>query len=281
MKHGNSGQRKYILVQSVAVGATFRVVEPYPDITTGDQGNFYSTGYCLRKGGAWDTKYTVQNRGYLGFPVYRAAEALLNYMEASYERNGALDASAREYWKLLRQRALVSDDIDATIAATDMAKEAENDWAAYSGGKLIDKTLYNIRRERRCEYLSEGLRWDDLCRWRAMDQMIETPWIPQGFHLWNTPMTGWYDTAGGGTKLIYGTSSANVSSPADGEYLLPYRKKTTQLCYNGFVWKMAHYLDPIRIDQMLITSDDGSNVETSPIYQNPYWPTEPSMPAEK
>ena len=61
-----------------------------------------------------------------------------------------------------------------------MSKEAENDWGAYSGGKLIDATLYNIRRERRCEFMADGLRYMDLCRWRAMDQLIEQPYIPEG-----------------------------------------------------------------------------------------------------
>ena len=67
-------------------------------------------------------------------------------MEASYLLNGTLDATAREYWTVLRQRAGISTDFDKTIAATDMSKEAENDWGAYTGGSVIsDKTLYNIR----------------------------------------------------------------------------------------------------------------------------------------
>ena len=203
-------------------------------------------------------------------------------MEACYERIQTLDNTAREYWQLLRRRALVSDNIDATIAATDLNKEAENDWGAYSAGKILtDKTLYNIRRERRCEYISEGLRWMDLCRWRAMDQMTVTPYVPGGMHLWNTPMERWYDDSKGNTTLVYGTDKANVSSPNDSEYLLPYRKTANQLAYEGFVWKMAHYLDPIRIDQFQITSTDGKNIETSPIYQNPYWPTTADMAAEK
>ncbi len=152
--------------------------------------------HCV-KVALWDSKYLVQNKCFLGIPIYRASEALLNYMEASYEKNQTLDNTAREYWQLLRRRALVSENIDATIAATDMNKEAENDWGAYSAGKiLVDKTLYNIRRERRCEYISEGLRWMDLCRWRAMDQLMVKPYIPEGMHLWNTPMERWYDNSG-------------------------------------------------------------------------------------
>ena len=57
-----------------------------------------------------------------------------------------------------------------------------------------------------------------------------------------------------------------------------------QMCLNLLtvsICKMAHYLDPIRIDQFQITSTDGKTIETSPIYQNPYWPTTADMPAEK
>lgn len=275
--------QKNVLVESVTGLTNIWLDEPYPDITTGSLQYAYTTGYALRKGGAWDSKYLVQNKGYLGLVIYRSVEALLNYMEASYERNGTLDALAREYWQKLRSRALVSTDIDATIVATDMSKEAENDWGAYSAGQILtDKTLYNIRRERRCELLSEGFRWMDLCRWRAMDQMLTEPYIPEGFHLWNTPMQNWYNDNAGNTILIYGNDSkANVSSPDDSEYLRPYRKRSNQICHDGFVWKMAHYLEPIRIDQFLITSIDGRSVETSPIYQNPYWPVTADMPAEK
>ena len=77
-------------------------------------------------------------------------------MEASYERNGTLDGTATEYWKIIRRRSHVDEDFQKTIALTDMGKEAENDWGAYSGGKLIDATLYNIRRERRCEFMADG-----------------------------------------------------------------------------------------------------------------------------
>ncbi|MDR2775830.1 MAG: RagB/SusD family nutrient uptake outer membrane protein, partial [Tannerella sp.] len=252
--------------------------EPEPRITIGADQGHYTTGYALRKGGSFDIKFYVDmQRCYTGLVLYRAAEALLNYMEASYEKNGSLDASAREYWQLLRRRAHVSDNIDATIAATDMSKEAENDWGAYSGGQVLsDATLYNIRRERRCEYLSESIRYMDLCRWRAMDQMITSPYIPEGFHLWNTPMESWYDDL-----KADGSGSATVSSKTDSEYLRPYRRTSGQRCYDGFKWKMAHYLEPIMIKQFQLTAPDGQTVADSPIYQNPYWKTEANTPAER
>ena len=148
---------------------------------------------------------------------------------------------------------------------------------AYSAGVLLtDKTLYNIRRERRCELLAEGLRFMDLCRWRAMDQMINTPYHIEGIHIWNTPMTGWYDNL-----KADGSSDANISSPSLSEYLRPYQKNQNQPCYNGYTWRLAHYLSPIMINQFLVTSENGKDVSSSPLYQNPYWPLVADKPAEK
>ena len=46
------------------------------------------------------------------------------------------------------------------LDATDLSQEM--DLGKYSGTKLVDKTLYNIRRERVTELFSEGLRFADL-----------------------------------------------------------------------------------------------------------------------
>ena len=266
--------QKNILVDGQA-GLNIFYDEPIPDITTGDGQRGYTTGYALRKGGVFDSKYLVQNRGYTGLIIYRAAEALLNYMEASYERNGSLDATAREYWQIIRRRARVSEDIDNTIAKTDMSKEAENDWGAYSAGSVLtDPILYNIRRERRSELLSEGLRTMDIYRWRSLDQLLTTPYHPEGMHLWNTPIESWY------TGLnADGTDKANVSSKEISEYIRPYERYATQKGYYGFIWKKAHYLEPIMIKQFLLTAPDGQSISESPIYQNPYWPTTGDQPA--
>lgn len=106
----------------------------------------------------------------------RVEEAYLNYIEASYLLNTNIDASARKYWTALRQRAGITAPIETTIAATDMGIEADvnrasYDWGAFSAGVPVDATLYSIRRERRCEFAGEGYRFDDLNRWRALDQV--------------------------------------------------------------------------------------------------------------
>lgn len=262
--------------------------EPIPKITSNDAQRSHVTGYVLRKGGAFHSIYCVQNQGYTALVCYRAAEALLNYMEAYYERHNTIEnGNVRKYWELLRTRAGIdANTIDQTIAATDMSEEAKYDWGAYSGGNLVDPTLYNIRRERRCELMAESLRYMDLCRWRAMDQLINTPYIPEGMHLWNTPMEHWYDTVNAqgetvSTLVADGTSNANVSPQSTSEYLCPFQKTSNQIGYGGFTWNMAHYLYPIMVKQFLLTAPDGSTTGSSPIYQNPYWPIVADEPAEK
>lgn len=276
------GQKNILFEVDNNEGTEVVMEEPYPAITSGDGERGYSTGYALRKGGSFNRKYYANGGGYTAAVCFRAAEALLNYMEASYLLKGSLDATAREYWTLLRQRAGISTDFDKTINLTDMSKEAENDWGAYTAGTILtDKTLYNIRRERRCEFIAEGLRYMDLCRWRSMDQLIKTPSHMEGMHLWNTPMEKWYVNEKGESTLVAdGTDKANVSSKDKSEYLRPFERTSSQAGYNGCTWKMAHYLNPIMIKQFQLTASS-STESGSVLYQNPYWPTVADQPAEQ
>lgn len=264
-------------------GIDVEMTEPAPNIlNTGDNQRGYVTGYALRKGAPFKKSQYAMDRNTIAAPSYRAAEALLNYMEASYELkypNGGgtpdWDPTAKGYWEALRTRAGITGTIASTVNATDMAKEAKNDWAAKSANQPIDKVLYNIRRERRCEFLSEGLRYMDLCRWRAMDQLINEPYIPMGFHLWGTEIESWYPAEDLNT-------AGNVSPKNENDgYYCPYRKDPKQTCYDGLTWKMAHYLTPIMAKQFLITAPDGVTVSSSPLYQNPYWPMGADKPAEQ
>lgn len=74
-------------------------------------------------------------------------------------------AKRKSYWDAVRNRAGITGSFQTTIDNTDMNKET--DLAAHPGSYEVDATLYNIRRERRCEFIGEGMRWDDLVRWRA------------------------------------------------------------------------------------------------------------------
>lgn len=268
-----------------AQGDRYIDVEPeYPDITNGDAENWlYVTGYCLRKGGTFDRKQCEKNKSNNASCCFRAREALLNYMEAQYMLTHSLSGKVLEYWKIIREKAGFKGaaiDPNTTIAATDMSKETL-DWGAYSAGKLLsDPVLYNIRRERRDEMMGEALRWMDLQRWRALDQMMTTRYHVEGMKLWNSDMTHFYNF----TAADYdGSNTAKTSSPELSNYLRPYEKNMTtgNLYRNGYTWHMAHYLQPLPIKEMQLTAPDHATVTDSPLYQNPYWGYETDKPAEK
>ncbi len=251
-------------------------IEPYPQILNGDNTNGYSTGYACRKGLNFDGSTTGSGTGYIGCIIFRATEAYLNYMEASYELDKDL-GKIKPYWEKIRQRAGFPDGtVDMTISSTQMAKEAPNDWGAYSRGVLLDDpVLYNIRRERRCELIAEGMRWNDVKRWRSMDQMKATPYHIEGIKLWGGVMEHWYVDSNGNTLLKdTGADGSNVSSKGRSIYLRPYEKTAKSEVYNGYTWMDAYYFYPIAQRHFQITGGDQST-----IYQNPYWPTQANQSA--
>lgn len=227
-----------------------------------------ATGYLIGKGYSHDLNNQIIYKDATAPILFRAAEAYLIYIEAYYEKHKKIEGKADTYWQAIRKRAGVDTDYNKTIAATDLSKEALNDWGVYSHNKMVDKTLYNIRRERRNELIGEGYRYDDLIRWRAMDQL--NGFQIEGCKLWG-PMKANYDAV----NLIYDVDDKKntVSSPSKSLYVRPFQVATTNLQYNGLNFTEAHYLSPIAEKHFLITSSDGKTVSTSTIYQNPGWST--------
>ena len=234
--------------------------------------NKSTTGYCLRKGLNQDISMGPTLPSNTGCVIFRAAEAYLNYIEANYELDHNLDAKSTAYWKALRNRAGVDEDFQKTIAATDLSKE--NDFATYSGEQLVDATLYNIRRERRIEFLAEGFRLDDLYRWRALDRMKD--YQVEGFNLWDENYKLYDDL-----KVEGETDEPNVSSRYN-KYLRPYQIQRNNKAYLGYTFMKAHYLAPIANDVIrLSTPQKGGDISTAYIYQNPGWDVQPGTSAKK
>ncbi len=244
--------------------------ETAPLVYSSDGKYSTSTGYMLGKGYALDYNMQILGQDLTAPVIFRAAEAYLIYIEASYELNGNINSKADEYWKAIRTRAGINPDYTVTIAATDMNMESQNDWGAYSHGELIDPTLYNIRRERRCELIGEGQRYNDLIRWRAMDQL--NGFQIEGCKIWG-PMQN--DYAAGILLADQADEKDNtISSPSLSNYIRPYQiVQSNNNFYDGLFFTEAHYLNPIAVQHFLISSQDGETISTSPIYQNPGWPT--------
>ena len=244
------------------------------------------TGFRIRKHYSYDPAFSTSGLIATNDQIlYRAAEAYLNYIEAYYEKNGNIGGKADTYWKAIRTRAGVDPDYNKTIAATDLSKE--DDWGKRSGETLVDATLFNIRRERRCEFIGEGFRWNDLIRWRSFDHLMTEKWIPEGANLWGGPLKDnekylKKDAAGNVTtesafiECASGKSDANISARTDSKYVRPLRViMDNNELYDGYTWHKAYYLQPYGLQDLTLTSEDGS-VEKSVAYQNPYWPTQAS-----
>ena len=219
-----------------------------------------TTGYEMTKWMSTDPAQQVSGQGTTANPIFRSAEAMLTYLEAYYERYGNLGGNCDAYWRKLRRRAGVDDDYNKTIAQTDLSKE--NDLAVYSKGVQVDKTLYNIRRERRCEFYAEGMRLDDLKRWRSLDNM-RNYWV-EGINLWTEMYKLWEEED---ENLEEGVT---VSSRGLSEYLRPLQITSTLVTYNtGYNFPKPHYLEPIPIAEFQLATENGQ----STLYQNPGWPT--------
>ena len=244
------------------------IMYQYPGLTAAAGGiRVTSTGYIPRKG--WVDNDVIYNNAYpLALPIFRAAEAYLNYIEAYYLRYNTLDdLTLDKYWKALRARAGVDTDYKKTIAATDLTKEI--DLARYSGTNLIDATLYNIRRERRSEFIADGMRKDDLYRWRALD-MMQNYWV-EGMNYWDEFHTDFEKACEACKQTYMAPNDASVS-----KYLRPQGKNELVNKHNGYCFETANYLSPLSYDVFrMSTPEEGGDVSTSVVYQNPGWPIEP------
>ena len=227
------------------------------------------TGYQPRKYYTYDYAQTPNDelRGTNACPMFRTAEAMLNYMEACFEKNGSLDDKAKGYWRALRTRAGIEPDFNVTVAATDLSKEG--DFGVYSGTSQVDVTLYNIRRERMHELFCEGMRFADLIRWRSFDNLMTKKWIPEGINYWEEMYT-LYDEE----LKADGSADAVVSPKELGKYLQPYGRNqlSTNPFKDGYTWHEANYLYPIGYNDMVTASPD-RKIETTLMYQNVNWPT--------
>lgn len=233
-----------------------------------------TTGYCIRKG--LDNKTnSINQTSTTAWPVFRAAEAYLNYMEADYVLNSSLDASSQNYWKALRTRAGVDPAFKNTIDLTDLTKE--NDLAVYSGSAPVDVTMYNIRRERRSELIAEGFRKMDLYRWRSLDRMKD--YHVEGFNLWDEQYDLYVNNKGESLLVAEGdpgvaADKTNVSRRSV-KYLRPMEVRANNMAYNGYNFTTANYLEPIPFKHFrLSTPVQGGDPATSVIYQNPGWSIE-------
>ena len=94
----------------------------------------------------------------LAYIVFRYAEAMLNYAEARAELGQLTQTDLDITVNRLRSRVGMPNMVLASIPP-------DPNWPDY--GYTLPGYLYEIRREREVELMTEGFRLDDLLRWRA------------------------------------------------------------------------------------------------------------------
>ena len=119
------------------------------------------TGYVRRKDYDPDTQYHAQNYEITPSIQYRYAEVLLNYAEAKAELGTISQADIDISIKKLRDRVGMPNLTIGSIT-TDV------NWEYPSLSPVINE----IRRERKVEMVMENIRWDDIARSAAADEVI-------------------------------------------------------------------------------------------------------------
>lgn len=118
------------------------------------------------KSGYWFKKFVdpqdqSRSRGTMEYGILRYAEVLLTYAEAKIELN-QIDASVKKAINDIRRRA----GLDMTKADVTLPK-----YASYSQNQWREL----IRNERRIELAGEGVRYDDIRRWRIAEDVLNQP----------------------------------------------------------------------------------------------------------
>lgn len=118
------------------------------------------------KSGYWFKKFVdpadySRASGDLDFGVIRYAEVLLTYAEAKIMQND-IDALAKDCINQIRRRAGL-DMANADVTLSDFTSYSQQQW------------IELIRNERRVEFAGEGLRYDDILRWRIAQEVMNKP----------------------------------------------------------------------------------------------------------
>lgn len=216
------------------------------------------TGYHIRKFSLDDKSLDVIGESYNSIPLIRFGEVLLNYAEAMAEL-GRFDTSVwSETIALLRARAGV-DTAEPSISDAYLQSEYFPE--------ISDKYLLEIRRERGIEMCYEGLRYEDLLRWKK-GNLLEMEWKGIYVPSLDTPM----DLDGNGTpdvSFVNTVPSTKISGVV--YYIIDGNASTlTETNKGHLIWQVneARIFDEKKYFHPISTTDIVLNPNLS---QNPGW----------
>lgn len=203
-------------------------------------------GFCMWKYYNTTTPSTTANSdNTTDAPIFRYEEVLLNYAEAMCELGKFDQDVADRTINLMRRRPScnVADmDVDAIAAAGRSWDPALETGGYYN--RAADPVLWEIRRERRLEFVGEGFAFRDIRRWKIADLVLNKR--PQG---------AWIDRNVYGGNLTLQDIDGNTL-PADAQYGYgAYFGKPSG-------WLEHYYLYPLPLNNLVLNEA---------LEQNPGW----------
>ena len=222
------------------------------------------TGYQFTKYVMDDIAFDDQASNYNDVPYARYAEVLLNYAEAKAELGTLTDDDwSRTIGALRRRAGITGGDLDTRPVTADPYMQS-----IYSG--VTDPVILEIRRERECELVLEGLRLNDLKRWACGHLWQDALWDGIYIPALDTPL----DLNGDGVNDVYVTENdayggeyngiamkmgdnqkvVAIDDDPDGGYRLDYKASR--------VWRDNMYIYPV--PEVVIQKNTS-------LHQNPGW----------
>lgn len=227
------------------------------------------TGYRFIKHWMPDkANWEANSKGVQTAHMFRYAELLLIYAEARAELNEITDEDLNLTINKLRERAGFDFVKYPKAKLTLSTIPADPRLDAVYAEKLdysVSPILREIRRERRVEMMMEGMRYEDLMRWKA-GKLLTVPvrgmkMTAEKVALYDNrtdlvnPKTGIKETAA--PKVVLGN---NVRVDEKG-FIIPWPTSTTVI--NGVLpWNDKRYYYPIPLNELLMNPD---------LTQNPGW----------
>lgn len=204
-------------------GLVVRTSPHFRKFNEGHGFNVTYTGYAFYK--YYNKISRLQNRDSHDSPIFRMGEVLLNYAEAAYELGQFTQAVADQTINPLRTRGVVAP-LDIANIPADRTRDSD-----------VNAVLWEIRRERGIEFLTEGLgRIYDVKRWKKL--------VEYGGE---EKLGRWVVNADYGSKLP-------IQGGADEGYISPWGPPPGV--------PEHYYLDPIPSDQIVLNPK---------LEQNPGW----------
>lgn len=195
------------LSQTIRLGNYYRTENGIPIISPPNLEQSY-TGYQIIKG-CYDERfpYDDESRNENAHLIFRYAEILLNKAEALAELGEMDNTEWANTIGALRERAGIEGS-----SLTQMPSNIDPYLRDYYKSKFTNPVLLEVVRERAIEMSLEGLRIDDLNRWKLSDLLEEAPM--NGMYV---PGLGEYDLNGDGKMDVYfykGTKPSNATAHA-------------------------------------------------------------------